>query len=68
LAVGISTAAYIEPDLSSRIALIDAWTVLPDFVSVNLSEPGIEQVMAVLCDGVWGWRLVSGPLKTPGTC
>lgn len=48
LAIGISTAAYIEPDLSRRLAAIDAWTVLPDFVSVNLSESGIEQVLAVL--------------------
>ena len=46
--VGISTAAYIEPDLPRRLALIEAWTVLPDFVSVNISEPGIEQVIAVL--------------------
>jgi uncharacterized protein (DUF849 family) len=36
LEVGISTAAYIEPELSRRLALIDARTVLPDFVSVNL--------------------------------
>jgi uncharacterized protein (DUF849 family) len=48
LAVGISTAASIEPDLARRLASIEAWTVLPDFVSVNLSEPGIEQVLAVL--------------------
>jgi uncharacterized protein (DUF849 family) len=48
VAVGISTAAYIEPDLSRRLTLMEIWTVLPDFVSVNLSEPGIEQVIAVL--------------------
>ena len=48
VAVGISTAAYIEPDLSRRLTLIDTWTVLPDFVSVNLSEPGIEQVIGIL--------------------
>jgi uncharacterized protein (DUF849 family) len=48
LPVGISTAAYIEPDLSRRVALIDTWTVCPDYVSVNLSEPGIEQVLEVL--------------------
>ncbi len=45
--VGISTAAYIEPDLSQRLAMIDEWTVLPDFVFVNLSDPGIEQVIAL---------------------
>lgn len=48
LAVGISTAAYIQPDLSKRLALITAWSVLPDFVSVNLSEPGIDRVLAML--------------------
>jgi uncharacterized protein (DUF849 family) len=48
LEVGISTAAYIEPDIARRLASIDAWTVLPDFVSVNLSESGIEQVLAAL--------------------
>ena len=29
LEVGISTAAYIEPDLPLRLDLIDAWTALP---------------------------------------
>lgn len=48
LKVGISTAEYIEPNLSRRLALIDAWTVLPDFVSANISEPDIEQVISVL--------------------
>jgi uncharacterized protein (DUF849 family) len=48
LEVGTSTAAYIEPDIARRLASIDAWTVLPDFASVNLSEPGIEQVLAAL--------------------
>ena len=58
LEVGISTAAYIEPDLSRRLALIDAWTVLPDFVSVNISEPGIEWVIALLMQR--GVRLEAG--------
>ncbi|MGD8211477.1 MAG: 3-keto-5-aminohexanoate cleavage protein [Desulfobacterales bacterium] len=60
VAVGISTAAYIEPNLSRRLTLMDTWSVLPDFVSVNLSEPGIEQVMAVMVQqgvgleaGIW---------------
>lgn len=46
--VGISTGAWIEPDVSRRVALIDAWTVLPNFVSLNLSEPGVEQVLEAL--------------------
>jgi uncharacterized protein (DUF849 family) len=48
LAVGISTAAYIEPGLSRRLALIEAWTVLPDNASVNLCEPGIEELLHLL--------------------
>ncbi len=28
--------------------LIDAWTVLPDYASVNLSEPGIERILEIL--------------------
>jgi uncharacterized protein (DUF849 family) len=41
-------AEYIEPDLSRRLAWIEAWTILPDFVSVNLSESDIDQVISVL--------------------
>lgn len=58
--VGISTGAWIEPDVSRRVARIEGWTLLPDFVSVNLSEPGVEQVLALLAErgvgleaGVW---------------
>ena len=60
LDVGISTAANIEPDIALRLAAIEAWTVLPDYVSVNLAEPHIEQVIAALVKrgvglevGVW---------------
>jgi uncharacterized protein (DUF849 family) len=48
LPVGVSTAADIEPDLERRIAAIDAWTVVPDFVSLNLAEPGWERVLEAL--------------------
>ena len=48
VAVGISTAECIEPDLPRRLTLMESWTGLPDFVSVNLSESGIEQVIAVM--------------------
>ncbi len=47
-AVGISTAADIEPDVAQRLAATEAWTVLPDYASVNLAESHIEQVIAVL--------------------
>jgi uncharacterized protein (DUF849 family) len=57
--VGVSTGAWIEPDLRRRLALIAAWRA-PDFASVNLSEDGAAEVMAALLDagvgieaGVW---------------
>jgi len=69
VAVGVSTGAWIEPDVSKRVAQIEAWTVLPDFASVNLSEPGFERVLAALLGrgvgleaGIWtpddAWRLL----------
>ncbi|AHM60086.1 hypothetical protein D770_09145 [Flammeovirgaceae bacterium 311] len=42
--IGISTGAWIEPDLDARLALIESWRVLPDFVSINFDEMGYEQV------------------------
>ncbi|MCW3048512.1 MAG: hypothetical protein JWO74_2796 [Solirubrobacterales bacterium] len=45
--VGVSTGAWIEPDLERRVALIQAWRA-PDYASVNLSEPGAAEVMEAL--------------------
>jgi uncharacterized protein (DUF849 family) len=57
--VGVSTGAWIEPDLDRRLELIAAWSA-PDYTSVNLSEPGAAQVIAAALDagvgieaGVW---------------
>jgi len=52
--VGLTTGAWIEPDLERRLHLIGAWRQRPDFCSVNLSEPGCERVMETL------WRLGIG--------
>lgn len=49
--VGISTGAWIEPDLERRLALIAAWSVRPDFASVNLPEPGALAVARALLAG-----------------
>jgi uncharacterized protein (DUF849 family) len=46
--VGLSTGAWMAPDPGARIALIEAWTVLPDFVSVNFSEAGVDGVCRTL--------------------
>ncbi|MEV4489855.1 3-keto-5-aminohexanoate cleavage protein [Micromonospora coxensis] len=76
LAVGVTTGAWAEPDPAARLAAVRAWTVLPDFASVNVHEPGAEQVAAVLHErgvmveaGVWApgdvpayrrWRVPAG--------
>ncbi len=46
--VGLSTAAWIAPDPRARVALIESWTVFPEFASVNFSEPGTAEVCAAL--------------------
>jgi len=61
LPLGISTGAWIEPDLERRLELIRAWDPAPDFASVNLSEEGAPRVMALLLEGGIGveaglWR------------
>ncbi|MCW3015809.1 MAG: hypothetical protein JWO02_2901 [Solirubrobacterales bacterium] len=57
--VGVSTGAWIEPDLGRRLELIRAWRA-PDYASVNLSEPGAARIMQALLEagigieaGVW---------------
>lgn len=58
--VGVSTGAWIVPDLSKRLALIHSWELLPDFASVNLHEAGATDVIRLLLDkgvgieaGIW---------------
>ncbi len=46
--VGLSTGAWIDPDLDGRLAAIRSWHVLPDFCSLNLSEDGWDRVAAAL--------------------
>jgi uncharacterized protein (DUF849 family) len=57
--VGVSTGAWIEPDLARRLELIAGWRA-PDYASVNLSEAGATDAMRTLLDagvgieaGVW---------------
>ncbi len=50
--VGVTTGAWIEPDLERRLALIAGWSA-PDHSSVNVSEEGADDVMrALLAAGV----------------
>ena len=60
LPVGVTTAAWIEPDLPRRLAAIAAWKVLPDYASVNLGEEGAIDIIDLLNEqgvgveaGVW---------------
>jgi uncharacterized protein (DUF849 family) len=46
--VGGTTVASVEPDVERRRELVRAWTIRPDFVSVNFSEEGTEQLCADL--------------------
>ncbi|KAB1912444.1 hypothetical protein F8274_13795 [Micromonospora sp. AMSO31t] len=48
LPVGVSTGAWIAPEPADRAAAVRAWTVLPDFASVNAHEPGAAAVAAAL--------------------
>ncbi|AUC96343.1 3-keto-5-aminohexanoate cleavage enzyme [Bradyrhizobium sp. SK17] len=46
--VGVSTGAWIENDVERTRAAITAWRELPDYASVNLSEPDAPEVMNLL--------------------
>ncbi|MDX3975136.1 3-keto-5-aminohexanoate cleavage protein [Shinella sp.] len=46
--IGVSTGAWIESDEAETRRLIAGWRELPDYASVNLSEPDAPAVMALL--------------------
>ncbi len=49
--VGVTTGAWIEPDLPHhRVEQIRSWTVLPDHASVNWHEEGAEAVATALLE------------------
>lgn len=61
--IGVSTGAWIVPDLDRRLSLIRAWDVRPDFASVNSHEAGAALVIRLLLDkgvgveaGIWNAR------------
>jgi len=47
--VGLTTGAWIVPDLNDRIAMIGEWEGV-DCATVNLSEAGFERVMSAMVD------------------
>jgi uncharacterized protein (DUF849 family) len=53
--IGVSTGAWIENDVERTRAAIASWRQLPDYASVNLSEPDAPAVMELLrgrCVGI----------------
>ena len=58
--IGVSTGAWIVPEIDLRLALIDGWNILPDFASVNIHEFGAFQIFQRLLEkgvgveaGIW---------------
>ncbi|ADH64851.1 protein of unknown function DUF849 [Allomeiothermus silvanus DSM 9946] len=48
IVVGLSTGFWIVPDEARRYAQIREWHLLPDYCSVNFSEPGAEELCELL--------------------
>ena len=46
--VGVSTGAWIMPDTELRHRTVSAWTVQPDYASVNFDEPGADRLATLL--------------------
>ncbi len=47
--IGLTTGAWIVPDVASRVAMIREWEEV-DCATVNLSEKGFDRVMQVMLD------------------
>jgi uncharacterized protein (DUF849 family) len=48
VSVGLTTGAWILPDVPARLEAIARWQQLPDFASVNFDEDGCELVARLL--------------------
>ena len=46
--IGVSTGAWIVPEIARRLTFINEWKVLPDFEGVNFHEPGAVQTCRLL--------------------
>ena len=53
LPLGVTTGFWALPDADERLRAVEAWTVLPDFASVNWHEPGSEE-LAEVAARAWG--------------
>ena len=50
LPLGVTTGFWALPDADARLRAVEAWTVLPDFASVNWHEPGSEELAELLLE------------------
>ena len=50
ISLGITTGAWILPDVTTRVDALARWRELPDFVSVNFDEEGCELVARLMID------------------
>ena len=48
LPLGVTTGFWALPDADERLRAVEAWSVLPDFASVNWHEPGSEELAQLL--------------------
>ncbi len=48
LPVGLTTRLWISGSSARRLELIERWTILPDFASVNFSEDGTDELCELL--------------------
>ena len=48
LPLGVTTGYWALPDAAERLAAVQAWSVLPDFASLNWHEPGSPELAELL--------------------
>src|ERR1051325_8828522 len=63
--IGLTTGAWILPDVPRRLDAIAGWRELPDFASVNFDEDGCEAVARLLVER--GVGVEAGVLDREGT-
>jgi uncharacterized protein (DUF849 family) len=63
--VGVSTGAWIVRDPGARLDAVRAWTLLPDFASVNFHEPGARELAELLRSR--GMGIEAGVESAPAT-
>lgn len=63
IGIGLTTGLWIVGDVQPRLELVKAWSVLPDFVSVNFSEEGADELVSLLLDRGVGIEAGLGSLE-----